>query len=310
MPNTLAHVGVQSLISRGVLKGADLKWVYLGLLIPDLPWIWFRLFKSLPLGSYAYEDYFYDGMAYVHIQASLLFSLLLAGVFAAFSTWPRRAFLLLALNAGLHLLLDAMQTKWANGVHLFAPLSWDLTNFGLFWPEGPVTVALTLLGLIYILAAWRSSGDPAIDLCWPKGARLWVVAVLLAVYALAPLALLAGPKAANNHSIAALMDVANRAGRAVAFDRPTIRHQGDRVILYAPDGEPLEMVGPDLPATGRASIRGHFLDPHKIEVEAYHQHWGNARDYPTLLGLVLIAALWLKALRQRRGQSRSNISVK
>lgn len=301
MPNTLAHVGAQSLISRGVVRGADLKWIYLGLLIPDLPWIGLRVFKSLPLGPLAYEGYFYDGLAYAHIQASLSFSLLLAGFFAAFSTRPRLAFVLLALNVVLHLLLDALQTKWANGVHLLAPFDWHLTNFGFFWPESAVSLGLTLLGLIYILVAWRASGDSVIDLCWPKGWRLWGAVFLLLAYIFAPLVLLEGPKAADNHSIHSLTNLASRAGRPVAFDRSRIDDRAGQVTLLAPDGEALDLVGADLPATGLASVRGHFLDGKKIEVAAYHQHWGVARDYPTMLGLVLIAIIWLKAIWRRHG---------
>jgi hypothetical protein len=300
MPNTLAHVGLQSLITRGAIRGADLKWVYLGLFIPDLPWIWFRIFKSLPLKSLGLDPYFYDAMAFVHVQASLLFCILLAGVLALFSSLPRRAFVLLALNATLHLLLDSLQTKWANGVHFFAPFSWDLTNFGLFWPESAVTLGLTLLGAVYIFAAWRSSGDPVIDLAWPKGRRLGMAGVLLAIYFVTPLALLSGPKAADNHSIATLLDVPNRAGRAVAFDRPSIRDQEGGVVLFAPNGEALDLVGPELPKEGRASLRGRFSDPGTIAVEAYHQHWGSARDFPTLLGLFLIAVIWLKAVWHER----------
>ena len=50
-------------------------------------------------------------------------------------------------NAALHLVLDALQTKWGSGVHFFAPVSWTSTNWGLFWPESIVTYGLTTLGV-------------------------------------------------------------------------------------------------------------------------------------------------------------------
>ena len=305
MPNTLAHLGVQSLITRGLIRGADLKWAYLGLLIPDLPWIGLRVFKALPANPYfPANSYFYEALAYAHIQAPLLFSLLLAAVFAGFSSLPRRAFAILALNAALHLILDALQTKWANGVHFFAPVSWRMENFGLFWPESVVTVGLTLLGLCYIIATWRSAGRPMIDVAWPRGRRLWLIGVLLLAYGLAPAALLSGPKAADNHSIGTLSDKASRAGKPVAFDRAPVFLGDGRTLMEAPDGEVLSLEGTALPAAGKASLRGHFRDAETVVVEAYHQHWGVARDYPTLLALVLISVLWIKALWLRRRGNR------
>jgi hypothetical protein len=62
-----------------------------------------------------------------------------------------RTWAILGGNAVLHLILDAMQTKWGNGVHFLVPFSWDLTNWGLFWPESAVTYGLTAFGLGYIL---------------------------------------------------------------------------------------------------------------------------------------------------------------
>ena len=133
-----------------------------------------------------------------------------------------------------------------------------------------------------------------------RGRRLLLVGFLLLVYGLAPLALLSGPKEADNHSIGTLSDRANRAGRAVAFDRAPILHRDGRIMLKAPDGEVLLLEGPALPAVGKASLRGRFRDADSVVVEAYHEHWGVARDYPTLLALVLIAVLWAKALWLQR----------
>jgi hypothetical protein len=304
MPNTLAHLGVQSILTRGVIAGADLKWAYLGLVVPDLPWIGFRIFNLLPT-----KPYYYDGMAYAHVQSSLLFCLLLCSIFACSAERPRRAFAILALNAFFHLVLDSLQTKWANGVHFFAPFSWKLENFGLFWPESLTTILLTLLGLATVIATWRSSGNPVIDLVLPRGRRLLCAVVLIFVYFLAPLSLKSGPLAADNHSIRTLLAVDDRAGRLAAFDRAPVIHRDGKVILMAADGEEFLVAGPTTLEPGVVSLRGRFLDRRTLKADDVHRHWGVVRDYPTLLGLLLIAVIWVKALWLQRTRSGKKLTI-
>ena len=150
MPNTLAHVGVQVAISRALWRDAELRWISLGCVIPDLPWIAQRAITTLLPQIDPYEMRFY-----AVAQASLAVSLVACAGFALLSRRPRHLFLLLSVNAVLHLLLDALQTKWANGVHLFAPFSWTIWNAGWFWPESPWTWFLTALGLGAFAWLWR-----------------------------------------------------------------------------------------------------------------------------------------------------------
>ncbi len=55
MPNTLAHLGVQGLTTRSLLKDADYKWIYLGCIIPDLPWILQRIVMYVYPGIDPYD---------------------------------------------------------------------------------------------------------------------------------------------------------------------------------------------------------------------------------------------------------------
>ena len=128
MPNTIAHIAVQTLISRGLLRGADFKWILAGCVLPDIPWIAQRAvaglapeFPAIPL------------RLYTAVQSSLIVTLILGVALAFLSRRPVQTFAILALGVVLHLLLDATQTKWANGVLLFAPFSWDLLNFCLLY---------------------------------------------------------------------------------------------------------------------------------------------------------------------------------
>ena len=100
MPNTLAHFGVQGLITHTIIKDADPKWIAFGCLIPDLSWILQRaIAELLPQGD-AYEL-----RLYAIAQASLFISLLLCGAAALISAAPSKICRILALNVLLHLLL-------------------------------------------------------------------------------------------------------------------------------------------------------------------------------------------------------------
>ena len=78
MPNTLAHIGIQGLASKALFRKADLKWVYIGLIIPDVPWIAQRLIRIFP-----FDVDLYDLRLYFIIQASLIFCLILSFALAS-----------------------------------------------------------------------------------------------------------------------------------------------------------------------------------------------------------------------------------
>ena len=65
-------------------------------------------------------------LAATNLLASLAGTLLLCAAIAALTTTPRLVASVLGLNALLHLLLDATEQKWGNGVHLLAPFSWRM----------------------------------------------------------------------------------------------------------------------------------------------------------------------------------------
>ena len=149
MPNTLAHIGVQFLVARTLIRSADVKWIWASCIIPDLPWILQRALRATLPDVSAYEV-----RLYAIAQSSFAVCLILSIALAIWSVRPARVFAILGLGCLTHLLLDSLQTKWANGVHLFAPVSWDLLNFGLFWPEDAITFALTAFGVAMAFFAW------------------------------------------------------------------------------------------------------------------------------------------------------------
>jgi len=147
MPNSLVHFAVQGVATRSMIRDADIKWVFLGCIIPDIPWIIQRVLRvMLPqIDPYTLR-------VYVIIQASFVFCVILSAAFAFFSEKPKTVFLILLLNSFVHLLLDALEIKPGAGVHLIAPFSWELIMFGLVWPEHVAVALLTIIGLIYAMS--------------------------------------------------------------------------------------------------------------------------------------------------------------
>lgn len=286
MPNTLAHIGLHGLATQSFLKDADLRWVYLGAIIPDLPWIFqriFRLFSEVDL---------LDLRLYALIQASLFFSLILSGAFSLLSIRPRKTFLILASGAFFHLLFDAFQIKWANGVHFFAPFSWHLTQFAFVWPESFVSYAVTAFGFVYICYHWLNTLNSPSPFCLKPTKNLIASVVVILIYLLLPFVLLDRPENRNNHFVKTIRSVENRKGKPVEIDRAYYLVQGSEKMLKVFSGERIKVKGVNLQSSAVISIQGQFTDKNEISVSDYHIH-SIFRDLASYVGLGLIATLWL-----------------
>lgn len=291
MPNTLAHLGVQALCSKAVFHKADFKWIAVGCVIPDLPWIMQRLAIQLVPGINPL-----DLRIYTMIQASLFFTLLLSAAISLPVKNGGRVFLLLSLNCLLHLLLDAMQIKWGSGVHLLAPFSWQLTGFNLFWPEHIVWYGLTLFGLaVLVFFSWQDWSYPVI---FPGNRMRFGAGILfLVLYLLLPLTLFNGPVHADNHFVATLQQKDSRSGKAIAIDRLKYREKDHTIQIFS--GEILAVQGALPKQNGRVSLKGHFIDQNTILISSSHVH-GHTRDISSIIALAGILLLWLVALLKKR----------
>ena len=286
MPNTLAHLGVQGLLTRAILGKIDLKIVYIGCVLPDLPWIFQRLVKL------AYPGFdLYDLRLYTVVQASLFFCVLLSAIIALFLREFGKAFAVLTLSSFLHLLLDALQKKWANGVHFFVPFNWQLTNFGLFWPESLPTYGLTIFGLIVILTSWPQVAKVPFHLARLSYVRAIIFGLCSASYFLIPLYLLPFPEAADNHFVKTLRTVENRPGTYIEFDRGYYFQRNSAGILQAITEEEIEVENMELVGPAVVSVRGTFLTKDRVRVTNYHVHSPTFRDGATYIGLILVLAL-------------------
>lgn len=287
MPNTLAHLGVQALTTRALVRGADLRWIAAGAVIPDVPWIVQRVVRTVAPAIDPFEV-----RLYAIAQASLAVSLLLCGALAILAARPRRAFGLLSLNAVLHLLLDAAQTKWANGVHLWAPASWELWNLGWFWPESLPTYVLTAGGLVIVAAGWWRGWSTGPALRWRRTGVL--PALLLGLsYLTVPLAFRGAVERADNHHVATLRRE-HRAGLDVEFDRSRYLAGDGGGRLVTLSGERLVVRPRLLPRDATVSVRGTFADDSTLAVREFHDHSGWPRDGLTYLGLAIIVLVWIR----------------
>ena len=128
MPNTLAHLGINCILSKSLIKKSDLILIYVGAIIPDVPWILQRIVATLKPSINLY-----DLRLYSIVSSSLLFSLILSYAISLLFKNCKHVFYIFSIGSFGHLLLDSLETKWGNGVHFFAPINWDLWNFGFFW---------------------------------------------------------------------------------------------------------------------------------------------------------------------------------
>jgi hypothetical protein len=290
VPNTLVHFAAQGAASRALWRGVDARFVYLGCLLPDLPWILRRAVVGfgLPFDSF-------DLRLYTMGLASLAITLLLAGAIAVATAAPRRVFAVLGLNALFHLLLDATEVKFGNGVHLAAPFSWRMTSFDWIAGESPVYFALTLGGAL--LVAWEIARSRATSVALDlRLRRVALAGGLLAAYLLAPLPFLRAIEASDSYSVKTLREKDARPGRRVSLDRTAFLATPAGGIVQLWTGERVRATGslPDHDAI--VSLHGTFLEPDVLRVDRLVEHRRN-RDWPSYLGLLLLALVFLRGAR-------------
>lgn len=291
MPATPVHVAVQALATRVAVPKSDYRWMLVGCILPDIPWILRRILG--PLGVVA------DPLQltlYSTVQATLLFSLIASIGLAAVAHRPKRSFVTLALGASLHLLLDGVETKWGNSPDLFAPFAWGGFELDLFWPEHPVSYLLAAGGLVYLAVAWERYGSSEIPIDLSSPARMLIAGLCCVAYFAGPPLLMQEAERHDRHSVRTLKGKVPPAGAYLELDRdryvPT--DSGGRIRAYAGRWIRTDRsLGRD-PAV--VSLRGRLLETGELHVQAYHVHHDRARDVLSVLGLIGIAAIWMRAL--------------
>ncbi len=295
MPNTLVHIAMQVPASRLAFVRIPVTVILLGCIIPDLPWI----MRRGVLWLYPAVDPFLL-MQYAAVQATLLSCLIFCAVLACLTHRWAVTWAVLAINSLLHLLLDAIEIKPGNGVHLTAPWSWELLSFGLVWPDSMIIIALTVVGLcvgVWILVS--ASADPGIAKDHFT-VRVGFIFLLLLIYFFGPLAFMQGPYEADNYSMRTLHETNKRVGGTVRLDRrPYLKtDDGNFIITFA--GQKLRLVGDSLPLSANASVVGVFIDENSVKVQQIHQGQTMLRDFSSYAGLLVILIAWVMTIRRMR----------
>ena len=294
MPNTLAHLGVAGLVTRSFIKDADLKWIFIGGIIPDLPWIFQRFaWMFFP------DINAYDLRLYVIVQSTLLFGIIFSLALASLSKEYLKTFLILSAGCLIHLLLDSLEVKWANGVHLFAPLNWELLNFNLFWNESIPIYLITLFGLIYFFLLLRKGINSPLNLELKKSSRWILFLIFTLIYFILPSFILYQPLEANNHYVKTLQNISERPGKYFEIDRRSYRFENGKGIINTFADEDIELRNINLKTSETISIKGKFLDEKTAEVIDYHVYSVLLRDGTTYVGIILIFMFWILSLFKR-----------
>jgi len=279
-------------LSRALAPRIQIPWILLGLIIPDIPWILQRIAVA---GQFADP---YQMRLYFTGQASLLLCLMLSFTCALFAKRVFFVFSVLAFNNLFHLLLDALQIKWGNGVHLLAPFSWTPAHFGLLWPEHTLMYLFTLAGLFYLLKNIKAIAQE--DIVIDKSFSWKVVCLSLALYFLLPLFFMSHIQNANANYVAIIHENANRAGRIVEVDRSYFSAKEATIALFT--GEKVRIIGQLPEKSGTISIRGRFVNQKTIQSETYHSH-SFMRDYASIIGVLFSIIMWVVLLSRRLGKT-------
>lgn len=287
MPNTLVHIAVQGSFSRLFFKESILLWVIVACIIPDLPWILLKIcIKLNALNPY-------DLRQYAMVQASLLFCLLISLGLASLSRHPLRIFLVLGFNSLFHLLLDSLQIKWGNGVHLLAPLHWNMFHVDLTWPEHFITQIVSVLGLLFLVVFWKKIVAHGLLLRRKSSLSLPLSLLCFTLYFSLPLLLLAQLEEANTYHIKTMRHIETRTGQYIELDRVHYSADSDSAKYFS--GEIFKITGQQPSNSGRVSFRGHFTSPNTIESDSYHSH-RDFRDLASTIGLFMTCALLVHSL--------------
>lgn len=285
MPNTLAHLGINGIVTRTIIKKADLILIYIGAVIPDIPWIIQRAVLALMPSVNSY-----DLRLYCVILASLFFSIILSAALAYLFIDTKRTFIIFSTGSLIHLLLDSIETKWANGVHLFAPFSWELFNAGFFWPENIAIYIITVFGFLYILFNVRETVSTSVKISFTNSKNIFALIICMIFYLLLPVLFLDNVEAANNHYVKTLRDREHRTGNYFEVDRGHYIDDSKGDIFMTPFHEELKVANLNIPTSELMSIRAKFISKDEIQIIDYHIHFN--RDIFSYAGLLIIVILF------------------
>ena len=290
MPNTLAHIALHSLTFHRVRVPFVI--ILLGCFIPDIPWILQRLYLGLGLGEESVRT-----VAYFTAQASLAVCLIACiALCTLFDRW-KIAFPVLMAGCAVHLVLDALQDKWGNGVHLLAPFDWTLQSFPVVGTTTALITVISIAGLLPFVGFKRIRSD-ARSITFSR-VRMTIGLVVALTYLLLPMLFIDAVIESNARYLSLLAAPETRTGELIELDREQLYADGEEYLITTPVGEDLRIASsPEPLVPGETSLRGYFVSSTALRVVEVRREHGH-RDTLSIVGLSLILA-WLFAVAVAR----------
>jgi hypothetical protein len=295
MPNTLAHIGAQFPIGKGICRKWDPRWIALGLLLPDLPWILQRI--ALVIFPFLSPITI---RSYVVVVSTPLFCIILAASIACLFEKGRSIFQILVFQSLLHLALDACQQKGGVGVPFFAPFYWQAFSFPIYSMNGWVTNILNMSGvLILLLVGSGKIRYPKLNsLALKRPGHLSLAVSLMLLYGIAPLLLRDQVIEANVHDLKVWQGEMPRSGAVVHFDRAHYFPGQPGGIQDDFNPTPIPILGIDYAVETDISTTAVFVDENTLQAGIWVIHPPGIRLAYTLIGLIGIGLIWMYPLIQ------------
>ncbi len=227
------------------------------------------------------------------VQASLVFCLLLSLSVSSLTRRPVKIFIILAFNCLLHLLIDSLQIKWGNGVHLFAPFNWEIFRVGMFWPEHLPTQLISILGIPLLLYYWREIVRNGLELEYRSRLQIAGTTFFILSYFIGPFIFFNQLEATNSYYIKTMRQVEQRSGKDIEFDRAQYDEKNRTVKYFSGEEFILEGILPE--KSGRVSLQGRFIATDTINSGTIHLHTDH-RDLASIIGLFMACALTIHSL--------------
>ncbi len=283
MPAALVHMGVQGALLRSSRWRTEILWIYVGAILPDIGWIIQRVFRYMPIQV----DPFLL-LSYSSILTTLTGCLIASAAIAMLTAEKQRVFALLATGSLLHLILDAAEIKWANGVLLFAPFSWTMTTWDVFHQDGPFILTVTAGSLLFVLWNWNAGIREINRAMWRLSPKNIAFAVFfLALFFAWPIPWLDAPEKSGLYDMAVIRDVDSRTGSPIEIDRAHYDSARNQIRIFT--AEQIYLENFSAPADTLVSVRGVFQTPDVIQVKEYIIHHPWQRAVASKVGLGLLA---------------------
>lgn len=294
MPNTLAHIGAQLPITRAVSRKVDPRWVALGLLVPDLPWIFQRLIHLVHPAAPVI-----DVRAYVVVMSTPVFCILLSAFFSLLVRNSAIVFAVLTLESLFHEFLDCFQAKGGVGVPFLGPFNWTSFSWPAFPMDGWVSNLLTLSGVVMVLLLLLGKWKYPTTIRPARSGWHWrtpLVATFLASYCIAPLAFKEAAIRGNVHDLAVWRGDLPRTGMQIHFDRANYvpgATPGEGGITDDFNEQPIRIIGIEEDQPSLVSTVATFADDSTLFVTDYVVHPPGRRFWYSIVGLVGVFLIWL-----------------